>query len=170
MLESACPPSLVRAVFEGEPTARDLWATLVELDWPGLGVAEEHGGLGLGFLEVGILVEELGRVVAPSPFLATVTQLAPLLREAGSSFLLADVAAGARTGTLAIAEDGRWRLDAVARHRPRHRGRLGARRREVARARRRDRRRDRGGRPGRRPGSARSSSPAPSVAATAPSR
>ena len=50
---------------------------MVELDWPGLGIAEDHGGLGLGFLEVGIVVEELGRVVVPTPFLATVTQLAP---------------------------------------------------------------------------------------------
>ena len=114
VLESACPPSLVRAVFEQEADAADLWATLVGLDWPGLGLPEEHGGLGLGYLEVGIVVEELGRVVAPSPFLATVTQLAPLLREAGSTFLLADLATGGCTGTLAIAERGQWRVDAVA--------------------------------------------------------
>ena len=101
VLESTCPPSLVRSVFDGDADGTALWAELVALDWPGLGLPEEHGGLGLGFLEVGILVEELGRVVAPSPFLATVTQLAPLLREAGSSFLLADVAAGRTTGSLA---------------------------------------------------------------------
>ena len=93
VLESACPPSLVRAVFDGEGDGAELWATLVELDWPGLGLPEAHGGLGLGVLEVGILVEELGRVVAPSPSCATVTQLAPLVREAGSSFRLDDVAA-----------------------------------------------------------------------------
>jgi alkylation response protein AidB-like acyl-CoA dehydrogenase len=113
VLESACPPSLVRATFEGASDGGALWTTLVGLDWPGLGIDEQHGGLGLGYLEVGILVEELGRVVAPTPFLATVTQLAPLVREAGSSFLLADVAAGRATGSLALAEDGQWRLDAV---------------------------------------------------------
>ena len=113
VLESTCPPSLVRAVYDGEADGDALWSELVALDWPGLGLPEEHGGLGLGYLEVGILVEELGRVVAPSPFLATITQLAPLLREAGSSFLLADLAAGRTTGTLAIAEGGQWRLDAV---------------------------------------------------------
>ena len=128
---------------------------------------EEHGGLGLGFLEVGIVVEELGRVVAPSPFLATVTQLAPLLREAGSTFLLADIAAGRSTGTLALAEDGQWRLDAVAATARPDRRRLGARRREVARARRRDRRRDRRGRARRRPGWASSSCPRAAVATTA---
>ena len=113
LLASACPPALVRAVYDGESDGRELWSTLVELDWPGLGLPEAHGGLGLGVLEVGILVEELGRVVAPSPFLATVTQLAPIIREAGSPFLLDDIAAGRCTGTLALAEAGQWRADAI---------------------------------------------------------
>jgi alkylation response protein AidB-like acyl-CoA dehydrogenase len=114
VLDSACPPSVVRDVFDGDADGSNLWATLVDLDWPGLGLPEEHGGLGLGFLEVAILVEELGRVVAPSPYLATVTQLVPLVREAGSSLLLAEVASGQCTGTLAMAEAGQWRLDAIA--------------------------------------------------------
>ena len=117
VLESACPPSLVRAVYEGADEApaqvAELWQTLVGLDWPALGVAEEHGGMGLGVIEVGVVVEELGRAVAPTPYLATITQLLPFLREAGSSFRLADVAAGACTGTMAVAEDGRWRTDAI---------------------------------------------------------
>jgi alkylation response protein AidB-like acyl-CoA dehydrogenase len=113
VLESACPPALVRSVFEGSGDGRELWTTLVGLDWPALGIDEAHGGLGLGYLEVGIVVEELARVVAPSPFLATVTQLAPLLRESGATDRLAAVAAGAVTGTLALAEHGAWRLDAV---------------------------------------------------------
>jgi alkylation response protein AidB-like acyl-CoA dehydrogenase len=123
VLASACPSSLVRAVFEGKGDGADLHETLVSLDWPGLGLPEEHGGLGLGFLEVGILVEELGRVVAPSPLLATVTQLVPIVQEAGSSFRLAEVARGECTGTLALAEDGQWRLDAInATARPRDGG------------------------------------------------
>jgi alkylation response protein AidB-like acyl-CoA dehydrogenase len=64
--------------------------------------------MGYGPLEVGIVVEELGRVTAPSPFLATITQLVPMIREAGSTFLLPDIATGSVTGTLALAEDGRW--------------------------------------------------------------
>jgi alkylation response protein AidB-like acyl-CoA dehydrogenase len=113
LLASVCPPSLVRQVYEGRGDAADLWSTLVELDWPALGLPEAHGGLGLGYLEIGILVEELGRAVAPGPFLATVTQLVPVLAEAGSSFCLAEVAAGAVTGTLALAEGGRWAPAAV---------------------------------------------------------
>src|ERR671913_487327 len=83
VLASACPPSLVRGVFEGKGDGADLHDTLVGLDW---------AGLGLGVVEVGILVEELGRVVAPSPLLATLTQLVPLVREAGSGFRLAEIA------------------------------------------------------------------------------
>ena len=64
-------------------------------------------------METGILVEELGRCVAPTPFLATVTQFAPMVLEAGSSFRLGDVTAGTCTGALAVAEHGRWRPDAV---------------------------------------------------------
>lgn len=114
VLASACPPSLVREVYEGRGDGEKLWATLVSLDWPALGLPEDHGGMGLGYLEVGIVVEELGRVVAPSPFLATVTQFAALVRETHSSFRLSDVAAGTCTGTLALAEGGRWSLDAVS--------------------------------------------------------
>ncbi len=113
VLAASCPPAVVRAVHEGHPASPELWATLVGLGWPSVGIAAEHGGLGLGFIEVGIVVEELGRVAAPTPFLATVTQLAPLLREAGAGFRLAELADGSRTGTVALAEDGRWELDAV---------------------------------------------------------
>jgi alkylation response protein AidB-like acyl-CoA dehydrogenase len=114
VLTDACPPAVVRAVYEGTGDGEALWARLVELDWPALGLPVEHGGLGLGFLEVGIVVEELGRAVAPTPYLATATQLAPVLRESGSSFLVADLAAGRCTGTLAVAEGGVWHVDAVA--------------------------------------------------------
>ena len=114
VLAGACPPLVVRGVFEGTGTAEALWQSLVELDWPAIGIEEHHGGVGLGFLEVGIVVEELGRVAAPTPFLATLTQLAPLLAEAGDGERLRAVASGALTGTLAVAAAGRWDLDAVA--------------------------------------------------------
>jgi alkylation response protein AidB-like acyl-CoA dehydrogenase len=90
---------------------------MVELYWPGLAIAEEHGGVGMGFLELAIVAEQLGRATVPSPFLATVTQFAPAIRELGDdaqrSQHLPRVAAGEVTGTLAVAEDGRWDLGAV---------------------------------------------------------
>jgi alkylation response protein AidB-like acyl-CoA dehydrogenase len=113
VLAAACPPAVVRAVHEGRGDGAGLWSTLVGLDWPALGLPADHGGLGLGFPEVAIVVEELGRVVAPGPFLATVTQFAPVLVEAGAPALLPGVAGGTVTGTLALAEGGRWELDAV---------------------------------------------------------
>jgi alkylation response protein AidB-like acyl-CoA dehydrogenase len=113
VLATACPLSLVRSVYDDGATGGALWKQMVDLYWPAIGIAEEHGGLGLGFVEVAVVVEELGRVVAPSPFLATVTQLAPLLREAGDGDRLARVAAGTLTGSLAMAEGGSWQPDAV---------------------------------------------------------
>lgn len=120
VLASACPPSVVRSVYEpgqdarGSTPGEQLWATFASLDWPGLALPESAGGLGFGLVEIGILAEELGRVAAPSPYLATVTQFAAAVQRTGSSFRLADVAAGTCTGALALAERGRWDLGAVA--------------------------------------------------------
>ena len=52
-----------------EATAPDIWAGLADLGLPGLMIAEEHGGLGLGLVEAMLAAEALGRVVAPTPFL-----------------------------------------------------------------------------------------------------
>jgi alkylation response protein AidB-like acyl-CoA dehydrogenase len=126
VLEEQCPPALPRAVHERGETGAALWRQMVELAWPGVAIAEAQGGLGLGAVELCLVAEELGRAVAPGPFLATATQYAPLLQEAGSSALahdpgpalahdrLARVAAGALTGTVALAEDERWELDRIA--------------------------------------------------------
>ena len=116
LLAKECPPSVVRAAYEaqgGAAVSQDLWRTMVGLDWPALGLPEAVGGMGLGFIEVGILVEELGRATAPSPYLATITQYAAAIQEAGSSFTLDEVAHGRCTGALAVAEAGVWRPEAV---------------------------------------------------------
>jgi alkylation response protein AidB-like acyl-CoA dehydrogenase len=118
VLASVCPPAAVRAVFEGKADGASIWARMVELSWPALAIPEEHGGLGMGFVEVAIVAEELGRAVVPSPFLATVTQFAPAVRElSGDEPLVADilgrVAAGESTGTVALAEGGSWEPAAV---------------------------------------------------------
>ena len=66
-----------------------MWETFVGLDWPALTIAEEHGGIGLGFAELAVVAEELGRVLALGPLLATMAGFVPLLREAdgGGSWL-----------------------------------------------------------------------------------
>jgi alkylation response protein AidB-like acyl-CoA dehydrogenase len=117
-LEKECPPEVVRAVVEtGEP-ADKLWASMVALDWPALAVPEENGGIGLSIVETAVVVEELGRSIAPGPFLATVTQFAPVVREAGTpeqrQRFLPEVASGALTGALALADHPRgWAVDDV---------------------------------------------------------
>ena len=55
------------------------WSELAALGWTGVSVAAEHGGAGLGFVEEGIVLEELARVLAPGPYLATVAGLLPAL-------------------------------------------------------------------------------------------
>lgn len=118
VLERECPPALVRALAEtGDRGAVErLWEQMVALDWPALTVPEEHGGIGLGAVELAILAEEAGRVVAPGPLLATASQFVPAVREVGgeaSGRWLAAVATWETSGTLALAEGGRFTLDAV---------------------------------------------------------
>src|SRR3546814_11729337 len=51
--------------------SRGLWAQFTEMGLPGMLVPEAHGGLGMGHMEVGIALEEIGRQLTPLPFLFT---------------------------------------------------------------------------------------------------
>ncbi|MFQ5515410.1 MAG: acyl-CoA dehydrogenase family protein [Myxococcota bacterium] len=105
VLERECPPALARAVVEEGRTPEQPWKSARELGWTAISIDESHGGLGLGFEELGLVVEEHGRFLAPGPLLATLTQLLPVLRELGSKEQRAEwlprIAAGELTGTLA---------------------------------------------------------------------
>jgi alkylation response protein AidB-like acyl-CoA dehydrogenase len=119
VLERECPPALVRRVIEEGKGTEELWARMVELDWPALTVPESDGGIGLGFVELAVVAEELGRVIAPGPFLATAAQFVPAVRAAGSpeqcARFLGAVARDGRVGTLAVAEpSGSWEVADVA--------------------------------------------------------
>ncbi len=85
-----------------------LWKELCELGWPGIAIAEEHGGQGLGSIELSILCEELGRSLAPVPFLPSVLA-ATLIEHAGSAQQrerwLPGLAGGEITGALGVAVD-----------------------------------------------------------------
>jgi alkylation response protein AidB-like acyl-CoA dehydrogenase len=108
VLAKESPVALARRVVDEGLRPDALWATLTGLGWPALTVAESEGGIGLGMIEAGILAEEIGRVIAPGPLLATVTQFVPAVREAGNADqrarFLGAVASGACSGALAIAE------------------------------------------------------------------
>jgi alkylation response protein AidB-like acyl-CoA dehydrogenase len=115
VLLGECPPSLVREVVEKGTGADGLWAQMVELDWPGLAVAEEYGGVGFGFAEIAVVAEELGRVTAPGPLLSTVSQFQPAIREMGSPEQAARFLSPLAPGALAIAEDAvGWDVESMA--------------------------------------------------------
>jgi alkylation response protein AidB-like acyl-CoA dehydrogenase len=97
----------VRAAAESKSYDAALWTELVELGWPGIAIAEEHGGQGLGTVELAILCEELGYAVAASPFLPTV-MAAAAIQAAGTdeqkSRWLPALASGDATGALGDAD------------------------------------------------------------------
>jgi alkylation response protein AidB-like acyl-CoA dehydrogenase len=109
LLNSRANPERVREHAEAGRTDDGLWQELAELGWPGIAVAEEHGGQGLGPVELAILCEELGRSVAPVPFLPTVLA-ATLIEHAGSAGQrerwLPGLASGELTGAVGDSRDG----------------------------------------------------------------
>lgn len=87
---------------------KDLWRAVAEMGWLGAAIPEEHGGLGLGRLELCVLAEELGRAVAPIPFSSTVYFFAEAVMLAGSdaqkAALLPKIASGEAIGCFAVSE------------------------------------------------------------------
>jgi alkylation response protein AidB-like acyl-CoA dehydrogenase len=67
LLGDRAKPERVREHAEAHTTDQALWKELSELGWPGIAIDEEHGGQGLGQIELSILCEELGRTIAPVP-------------------------------------------------------------------------------------------------------
>src|SRR5256886_5719991 len=65
--------------------SRDLWKAFVEMGFSGLLVPENFGGSGLGCVEAGVVMEEIGRTLMPSPFLATAVLAASALSRGGSA-------------------------------------------------------------------------------------
>ena len=109
-LAAKCPPDLVRAALGEGGAGYDatLWEAVGEQGWLGAAIPEEHGGLGLGYLELCCIAEELGRAVAPIPFASTVYFFAESLLRAGSTEqkarYLPKVAAGELVGCIATSE------------------------------------------------------------------
>jgi acyl-CoA dehydrogenase len=86
MLAKECSSAIVRRVIDkGEYYDNALWRQIVELGWPATTIAEEHGGLGLSYLELCVIATELGRSLAPTPFIASVYLSTELIKTAASS-------------------------------------------------------------------------------------
>jgi alkylation response protein AidB-like acyl-CoA dehydrogenase len=97
-----------RFIREQETRANEVWAGLCDLGVPGMLIAEEHGGLGLSFLDAALVAETLGSRVAPTPFVATAAMAPLAIAAAGSeaqrSRWLPRLAAGSTVAGAAIAE------------------------------------------------------------------
>jgi alkylation response protein AidB-like acyl-CoA dehydrogenase len=83
MLAKRSPLEKVRAAAEARAYDDALWAEIRGLGWPGIAIPEEHGGQGLGTVELAILCEELGYACAPAPFLSNASA-ALFIDQAGS--------------------------------------------------------------------------------------
>jgi alkylation response protein AidB-like acyl-CoA dehydrogenase len=83
LLSARSPFAKVREAAEAGEYDAALWSELVALGWPGIAVAQEHGGQGLGAVELAVLLEELGYACAATPFLTTATAAA-VIQAAGS--------------------------------------------------------------------------------------
>ena len=113
-LEHECTSTFVRARMD-EPAGvtDDFWAKLAEQGWLGLVFPEEYGGSRLGFVDLTVLMEEMGRCVMPGPFFSTVLLGGLTILEAGSPAQrkewLPKLAAGQAKATLALTEpNARW--------------------------------------------------------------
>jgi alkylation response protein AidB-like acyl-CoA dehydrogenase len=94
--------------------SRDLWKTFAEMGFSGLLVPESFGGSGLGCVEAGVVMEEIGRSLMPSPFLSTAVLAASALSRAGSAAQKSEHLPKISAGTLLAA----LAIDEGAKHRP----------------------------------------------------
>ena len=108
-LGSRFKPEMVRELAESDsPYDEAIWKEMCDLGWPGIAISEEHGGQGLGAVELIILLEELGYYCAPAPFIANAFAGA-LIETAGSDEQkgrwLPGIASGEARGSAAFTPD-----------------------------------------------------------------
>jgi alkylation response protein AidB-like acyl-CoA dehydrogenase len=101
-----CPPALIREIADRDGDPTPVWKSYVEQGWTELTDASE-------MVELGIVLEELGRATDPTPFLATMTQFVPL---AGGLAEPGQPGAAVYEGVRARRDGAGWLLDGVARH------------------------------------------------------
>ena len=113
MLTARFKPERVRELSEAGQHDDDAWKQMAELGWAGIFIDEDHGGQGLGIVELVILMEELGYALAPVPFLSNAAA-GLALQFAGSDEQkerwLPGIASGEARGTVGMVRDGEARL------------------------------------------------------------
>ncbi|KRR20626.1 acyl-CoA dehydrogenase [Bradyrhizobium lablabi] len=116
LISDKAPVSHLRQLRDNKDAtgfSRDLWKAFAEMGFSGLLVPENLGGSGLGHVEAGVVMEEIGRTLMPSPFLSTAVLAASALSRGGSeaqkSAYLPDIADGSLLAALAVDEGTKHR-------------------------------------------------------------
>src|SRR2546428_3918273 len=118
-LAKESPMTYVRQMMEDDRGLRDdQWRKMAELGWLGLILPEEHGGAGGDFVDMVVVLEEMGRVVLPGPFFSTAILGGVGIKEGGSvaqkEEFLPQLAGGVLRVTLAQLEpNARWDAEGV---------------------------------------------------------
>jgi len=111
------PVSHMRALRDAEDEtgfSRDLWKQFAEMGFTGILIGEDQGGLGLGHVEAGVVLEQIGRNLSPSPFLTTAVAAVEALKGTGQAERwFPGIIAGETVAALAIDEAAKHR-DTIA--------------------------------------------------------
>ncbi len=111
------PVSHMRALRDAEDKtgfSRDLWKQFAEMGFTGILIGEDQGGLGLGHVEAGVVLEQIGRNLSPSPFLTTAVAAVEALKGTGQAERwFPGIIAGETVAALAIDEAAKHR-DSIA--------------------------------------------------------
>jgi alkylation response protein AidB-like acyl-CoA dehydrogenase len=108
-LDKECTKKYVRAMIDDEKGySPELWKKMADLGWHGLAFPEQYGGVGSSFLDLVVLLEEMGRALVPGPFLPTVVHAGRTILTAGNEpqkkEYLSGIANGELIMTLALSE------------------------------------------------------------------
>ncbi len=108
-LRNNCPPAVVRKILDGtESYDEALWGKVAEMGWLATVIPEEYEGLGLTYLELCVIAEEIGRALAPIPFSSSVYLATEAILQAGSDEIkqtwLPKLANGSAIGCFALGE------------------------------------------------------------------
>src|ERR1700688_3938388 len=116
LISDTAPVSHLRQLRDAKDAtgfSRDLWKAFAEMGFSGLLVPENFGGSGLGCVEAGVVMEEIGRTLMPAPFFATSVLAASALSRGGSdaqrSQHLPKISDGSLLASLAIDEGAKHR-------------------------------------------------------------
>ena len=116
LISDKAPVSHLRQLRDAKDAtgfSRELWKAFAEMGFTGLFVPEDFGGSGLGCVEAGIVMEEIGRTLMPSPFLSTAVLAASALSRGGSAVQksqhLPKISDGSLLAALAIDEGAKHR-------------------------------------------------------------